>query len=326
MKKALILFALVLAMLFVVVAAADEAPDELFGTWKLTGDTDDMAEGEVVYYIINETEIASHIITDETVRRVTKYTVSGDTIVTHNNPYPVYFCVKDDVLELWNEDMHMHLVFTRVTDANAEAVAGIIGEWKLVELIGSDEASQGMAVITAMGGTITFTFMETEMILTMSLMGEVMEEPQEYTIVDGEIVSAGEGVPYVLDGDTLKLGDDEAGMVLVRIGSEAAAALENARKADSVIGTWTAVAMEGDEETAQMWAFIKAMGGSIELTITETTATMTMTVLGESEVNEADCVIDGNTVYLDGGMSICVLEDNVLRMTEGPMTMVFHLK
>lgn len=232
--------------------------------------------------------------------------------------------------------MALLLAFTTVAMAETEVAEanGLIGEWKVVELIGSDEANQGMAMITAMGGSITFTFTETEMILTMSLMGEVMEEPQEYTIVDGEIVSAGVGLPYVLDGDTLTLGDDEASMVLVRVGSEAAAALENAapavaepaREADSVIGTWIAVGMEGDEETAQMWELIKAMGGSIELTITETTATLTMTVLGESEVDETDCVIEGNTAYLDGGMSVCVLEDNVLRMTEGALTMVFHLK
>ena len=199
-----------------------------------------------------------------------------------------------------------------------EVPAGLIGEWE-------------MAGGPVDGMSFGFIFTETEMTLRMSFMGENMDETSTYTIVGNEIVADGEGVPFVLEGDRLTISDGETGFVLVRAGTEEEATdaepIETPSKTGvtSPIGEWTLVAMTGSEEAEQMWQLVSLMGGSITLTVTENTATMNMSIMGETETQEMACTVNGNVVTMEDG-STAVLENDQLIMSQDGASMVFEQK
>ena len=306
------------------------APDAsvLLGEWKLLGPVDEataaqMPEDYEVSFVFTETEIISTaIINGEDNSQSAEYTVEGNKILS-------------DVSEMTWEINGNELILTEFgVSLRFERVStGIVGEWDVVELIGAegDEAAQGMEMIKALGGSVKIIFTETEMTLRMSFMGENMDETTTYTIVGNEIVADGEGVPFVLEGDRLTISDGEIGFVLVRAGTEAEAteaeAVETPSKTGvtSPIGEWTLVAMTGSEEAEQSWQIVKAVGGSITLTVTENTALLTMTLMGQSETEETPCTVNGNVVTLEGGSTI-VLENDQLILTEDGMSMVFEQK
>ena len=304
------------------------APDAsvLLGEWKLVGPVDEataaqMPEDYEVSFVFTETEIISTaIINGEDNSQSAEYTVEGNKILS-------------DVSEMTWEINGNELILTEFgVSLRFERVSnGIVGEWDVVEFIGQEEAAQGMEVIKAMGGSVKVIFTETEMTLRMSFMGENMDETTTYTIVGNEIVADGEGVPFVLEGDRLTISDGETGFVLVRAGTEAEAtdaeAVETPSKTGvtSPIGEWTLVAMTGSEEAEQSWQIVKAVGGSITLTVTENTALLTMTLMGQSETEETPCTVNGNVVTLEGGSTI-VLENDQLILTEDGMSMVFEQK
>lgn len=304
------------------------APDAsvLLGEWKLVGPVDEataaqMPEDYEVSFVFTETEIISTaIINGEDNSQSAEYTVEGNKILS-------------DVSEMTWEINGNELILTEFgVSLRFERVSnGIVGEWDVVEFIGQEEAAQGMEVIKAMGGSVKVIFTETEMTLRMSFMGENMDETTTYTIVGNEIVADGEGVPFVLEGNRLTISDGETGFVLVRAGTEAEAteaeAVETPSKTGvtSPIGEWTLVAMTGSEEAEQSWQIVKAVGGSITLTVTENTALLTMTLMGQSETEETPCTVNGNVVTLEGGSTI-VLENDQLILTEDGMSMVFEQK
>lgn len=316
------------ALTFTRKGAAPAANDAsvLIGEWKLLGPVDEalaaqLPEDYEVSFVFTETEIISTaIINGEDNSQSAEYTVEGNKILS-------------DVSEMTWEINGNELILTEFgVSLRFERVSnGIVGEWDVVEFIGQEEAAQGMEVIKAMGGSVKVIFTETEMTLRMSFMGENMDETTTYTIVGNEIVADGEGVPFVLEGDRLTISDGETGFVLVRAGTEAEATdaetVETPSKTGvtSPIGEWTLVAMTGSEEAEQSWQIVKAVGGSITLTVTENTALLTMTLMGQSETEETPCTVNGNVVTLEGGSTI-VLENDQLILTEDGMSMVFEQK
>ena len=306
------------------------APDAsvLLGEWKLLGPVDEasqnwMPEGYEAYFIFTETEMSAKVVFNgEEQTNSAEYTVEGNRLV--QDVSDMTWAMDGEYLILTEDGVSLR--FERVS-------TGIVGEWDVVELIGAegDEAAQGMEMIKALGGSIQIIFTETEMTLRMSFMGENMDETTTYTIVGNEIVADGEGVPFVLEGDRLTISDDEIGFVLVRAGMETEAteaeAVETPSKTGvtSPIGEWTLVAMTGSEEAEQMWQLVSLMGGSITLTVTENTATLTMNIMDEVETEETPCTVNGNVVTLEGGSTI-VLENDQLILTEDGMSMVFEQK
>lgn len=316
------------AMTFTRKGTAPAANDAsvLIGEWKLLGPVDEataalMPEGYEVSFVFTETEIIStSIINGEDNSQSAEYTVEGNKILS-------------DVSEMTWEINGNELILTEFgVSLRFERVSnGIVGEWDIVEFIGQEEAAQGMEVIKAMGGSVKMIFTETEMTLRMSFMGENMDETSTYTIVGNEIVADGEGVPFVLEGDRLTISDGETGFVLVRAGTEdeatGAEPIETPSKTGvtSPIGEWTLVAMTGSEEAEQMWQLVSLMGGSITLTVTENTATMNMSIMGETETQEMACTVNGNVVTMEDG-STAVLENDQLIMSQDGASMVFEQK
>ena len=307
------------------------APDAsvLLGEWKLLGPVDEasqnwMPEGYEAYFIFTETEMSAKVVFNgEEQTNSAEYTVVGNRLV--QDVSDMTWAMDGEYLILTEDGVSLR--FERVS-------TGIVGEWDVVELIGAegDEAAQGMEMIKALGGSIQIIFTETEMTLRMSFMGENMDETTTYTIVGNEIVAdGGEGVPFVLEGNRLTISDGETGFVLVRAGTEDEATdaepIETPSKTGvtSPIGEWTLVAMTGSEEAEQMWQMMKGLGGSITLTVTENTALLTMTLMGQSETEETPCTVNGNVVTLEGGSTI-VLENDQLILTEDGMSMVFEQK
>lgn len=307
--------------------AANDA-SVLLGEWKLVGPVDDedqtwMPEGYEAYFVFTETEMTAKVVFNgEEQTNSAGYTVEGNQLV--QDVSDMTWAMDGEYLILTEDGVSLR--FERVS-------TGIVGEWNVVELIGAegDEMAQGMELIKALGGSIQIIFTETEMTLRMNFMGENMDETSTYTIVGNEIVTDGEGVPYVLEGDRLTISDGETGFVLVRAGTEAEAtdaeAVETPSKTGvtSPIGEWTLVAMTGDEEIEQSWQIVKAVGGSITLTVTETTATMVMSVMGETETEEIVCTVNGNVITMEDGSTV-VLENDQLILTEDGVSMIFEQK
>ena len=77
-----------------------------------------------------------------------------------------------------------------------EVPAGLIGEWE-------------MAVGPVDGMSFGFIFTETEMNITMTEDGETESETLPYVIEGDTIVANGMPEKYVLDGDTLTIGEGE---------------------------------------------------------------------------------------------------------------------
>ncbi len=307
--------------------AADDA-SVLIGEWKLLGPVDEasqtwMPEGYEAYFIFTETEMSSkYVLNGEEQTNSAEYTVEGNRLV--QDVSDMTWAMDGEYLILTEDGVSLR--FERVS-------TDIVGEWDVVELIGAegDEAAQGMEMIKALGGSIQIIFTETEMTLRMSFMGENMDETSTYTIVGNEIVADGEGVPFVLEGDRLTISDGETGFVLVRAGTEEEATdaepIETPSKTGvtSPIGEWTLVAMTGSEEAEQMWQLVSLMGGSITLTVTENTATMNMSIMGETETQEMACTVNGNVVTMEDG-STAVLENDQLIMSQDGASMVFEQK
>lgn len=307
--------------------AANDA-SVLIGEWKLLGPVDEasqtwMPEGYEAYFIFTETEMSAKVVFNgEEQTNSAEYTVEGNRLV--QDVSDMTWAMDGEYLILTEDGVSLR--FERVS-------TGIVGEWDVVELIGAegDEAAQGMEMIKALGGSIQIIFTETEMTLRMSFMGENMDETSTYTIVGNEIVADGEGVPFVLEGDRLTISDGETGYVLVRAGTEEEATdaepIETPSKTGvtSPIGEWTLVAMTGSEEAEQMWQLVSLMGGSITLTVTENTATMNMSIMGETETQEMACTVNGNVVTMEDG-STAVLENDQLIMSQDGASMVFEQK
>lgn len=520
MKKTLTLLALVLAMLFAWGAAADEPPAELLGTWQVIGGTEEISEGQEVYFVFAETEITRHVNNGGEEESISAgYTVDGDMIVLDDGSEPVYFMLQGDSLQLWNEetllvftrvadvsvsaapegligtwkavggdfvpsdemeayfifaeteltmvsiygdeeyretlpyavegnaivaedapvnfelagdvltmwDEEMTIIFFRVTDGVAAPAApaadasvligewkllgmadevpgvqmpedydvyfiftetemtskivyegeeqtvsaaytvdgnrlvqdvsdmtwemdgdililtedgvslrfervasGIIGEWDIVEMLGDEEGTQSLMMIQALGGYMHVIFTDTEMTLTMSLLGQTEDETHAYTLEDGMLVIAdGSTLPYVLEGDRLILGTEDDGMVLERI--EAAAQEETAVQelpvtGEGVIGEWTLVEAQGENDAVATYQMVLLLGGSVELTIAEDSASLTISIMGETSTDITDCTIIGDVAYLDGG-TVCTLQGHQLMVTEEGMegiTLVFE--
>ena len=329
MKKLMMVLFLVLALTFAAAGMADEVPAGLIGEWQLISIDGEAMEGANVVYIFTETEVSMKApINDMPNVASAPYTVVGDAIVA--NEIPVSFVLAGDTLTLSDENQTM--VFMR-KGAEAPAADSIIGEWKLTELLGDDEDAENMQLVVAMGGVVKLTFTETEMILSMSLMGQTMEQPSLYTIGDGQIVTNGVGVPYTVEGDKLTISDGETGMVLVRVGSEADVepvktepAVEP-RRSDSIIGEWTLINITGNEEAEGLWQVLSAMGGTIDLTISENSAVVTMQAVGKSNVQTIDGHVVGNTVVDSNGETQFVLEDGLVKIySDDGVVMVFQAK
>lgn len=318
------------ALTFTRKGAAPAANDAsvLIGEWKLLGPVDEasqtwMPEGYEAYFIFTETEMSAKVVFNgEEQTNSAEYTVEGNRLV--QDVSDMTWAMDGEYLILTEDGVSLR--FERVS-------TGIVGEWDVVELIGAegDEAAQGMEMIKALGGSIQIIFTETEMTLRMSFMGENMDETSTYTIVGNEIVADGEGVPFVLEGNRLTISDGETGFVLVRAGTEDEATdaepIETPSKTGvtSPIGEWTLVAMTGSEEIEQSWQIVKAVGGSITLVVTENTATMNMSIMGETETQEMACTVNGNVVTMEDG-STAVLENDQLIMSQDGASMVFEQK
>lgn len=329
MKKLMLVLFLVLALAFATAGLADEVPAGLIGEWQLISIDGEAMEGANVVYTFTEIEVSMRATINGMPNVASApYTVVGDAIVA--NEIPVNFVLAGDTLTLYDENQTM--TFVR-KGAEAPAADSIIGEWKLTELLGDDEDAENMQLVVAMGGVVKLTFTETEMILSMSLMDQTMEQPILYTIVDGQIVTNGVGVPYTVEGDKLTISDGETGMVLVRVGSEADVepvktepAVEP-RRSDSIIGEWTLLSMTGNEEAEGLWQVMSAMGGTIDLTISENSAVVTMQAVGKSNVQTIDGHVVGNTVVDSNGETQFVLEDGLVKMySDDGVVMVFQAK
>ena len=317
-------------------APAAEAPaandaSVLLGEWKLVGPVDDedqtwMPEGYEAYFVFTETEMTAKVVFNgEEQTNSAEYTVEGNQLV--QDASDMTWAMDGEYLILTEDGVSLR--FERVS-------TGIVGEWNVVELIGAegDEMAQGMEMIKALGGSIQIIFTETEMTLKMDLAGQVMEESSEYVIKGNQIINGGAALDFVLEGDRLSLTNEETAMVLVRMTEDAAEDTADAtadetveaRRSDSVIGEWTLMAMTGSEDAETMWAMMEAVGATIDLTITETTATLIMEAMGTTETETVDCTVVGNQVFDESGVVLCYLEDGLLMMSEDGITMVFQVK
>lgn len=307
--------------------AASAVPAGLIGEWELTAIDGEAMEGANVVYAFTETEVSMKATIGDIVQEdSTQYTVEGDAIVA--NGIPVSFVLDGDNLTLSDTYQSMTFVRKRTDDVAAD---GIIGEWKVTELLGDDEEAQSMQLLIEMGGVITVTFTETDMTLSTNILGQTMEKVNKYSLANDQIISNGVGLSYVLEGDTLTISDGEVGMVLVRVGSEAdVKPAENAaepRRSDSIIGEWTLINITGNEEAEGLWQVMSAMGGTIDLTITENSAVLSVQAMGESYEEIIDCTIVDNTVVDENGEVQLVLEDGLVKMyDEEGIVLVFQVK
>lgn len=306
MKKFWLLLLCLTMALMTGVAMADEVPAELLGSWSMTGVEEAyFPEGTTINMLFTETEVTMTIgVYGTTQAETMSYTVEGDTIVV-NGVADEY---KIEGNTLWLTEGGITMIFTREGAAPAASAAddGILGEWDIVSITGDaigDEISQSLEMIKAMGGTMTIKFTETEMIMKAVIFGQTTEDAIPYTIVGNEITIDGDAVPYTLDGNTLTIADEEACMVLQRVGTEAEAA-EGADlpwEEGSILGPWDVVEFYGDEEAAQGMELIKSMGGSVTVTFTETEMILAMSIFGETMEEVTEYVIEGDTIVAADG-------------------------
>lgn len=224
MKKFWLLLLCLTMALMTGVAMADEVPAELLGSWSMTGVEEAyFPEGTTINMLFTETEVTMTIgVYGTTQVETMSYTVEGDTIVV-NGVADEY---KIEGNTLWLTEGDITMIFTRDGAAPAAAAAddGILGEWDIVSLTGDaigEDGAEMLDMIKAMGGTMTIEFTETEMIMKAVIFGQTTEDAIPYTIVGNEITIDGDAVPYTLDGNTLTIADEEACMVLQRVGTEA---------------------------------------------------------------------------------------------------------
>lgn len=355
MKKFWMMLLCLMMALTTGMALADDAPAELLGEWdivSITGDAigEDAAEilemikalgGSMTIEFTNDSMIIRAELLGETTEEPMPCTFEDGKVVMDGDAVP--YTLDGNTLTIADEEACM--VLQRVgTVAETEATEGepvvvtweegsILGPWDVVEFFGDEDAAQSVELIKSMGGSVTVTFTETEMILAMSFFGETMEEVTEYVIVGDTIVAEdGEPVAFVLDGTTLTIGsEEENGMLLQRpeIPMENAEVVDVAQPVDdgSVIGEWTLVDMVGSDDITEMWAMMKAMGASVEMTITEDSVTMVTTVFGESETESFGCTIEGNKIVDETGYPLeFTLENGRLTLLEDGMGMVFERK
>lgn len=354
MKKFWMLLLCLMMALATGVALADEAPAELLGEWdivSITGDAigEDAAEilemikalgGSMTIEFTNDSMIMRAKLLGETTEEPMPCTFEDGKVVMDGEAVP--YTLDGNTLTI--ADASACMVLQRVgTVAETDATEGepvvvtweegsILGPWDVVEFFGDEDAAQSMELIKSMGGSVTVTFTETEMTLAMSFFGETMEEVTPYVIVDNTIVAEdGEPVVFVLDGTTLTIGsEDEAGMLLQRPDVVNAAPVEPTETPvddGTIIGEWVMVDMTGSDDATEMWAMMKAMGASIEMTITEDTVTMVSTVFGESETESFGYTIEGNKLVDETGYPTeFTLENGRLTLLDAGMGMVFERK
>ena len=308
-------------------AEADAPADTsvLVGEWKLLGAADEqtaqmMPEGYEAYFIFTETEMTAKVVYEGEEQTTSAfYTIEGNRLV-------------QDVSEMtWEMDGDILILTEDGVSLRFERVAsGIIGEWDIVEMLGDEEGTKSLEMIKALGGYMHVIFTDTEMTLTMSLLGQTEDETHAYTLEDGMLVIAdGSTLSYVLEGDRLILGTEDDGMVLERI--EAAAQEETAVQelpvtGEGVIGEWTLVEAQGENDAVATYQMVLLLGGSVELTIAEDSASLTISIMGETNTDITDCTIIGDVAYLDGG-TVCTLQGHQLMVTEEGMegiTLVFE--
>lgn len=314
MKKFWLLLLCLMMALTTGVALADEVPAELLGSWSMTGVEEAyFPEGTTINMLFTETEVTMTIgVYGTTQAETMSYTVEGDTIVV-NGVADEY---KIEGNTLWLTEGDITMIFTREGAAPAAAAAddGILGEWDIVSITGEgvgDEISQSLEMIKAMGGTMTIKFTETEMVMKAVVFGQNIEEAMPYTIVGNEITIDGDAVPYTLDGNTLTIADEEACMVLQRVGTEAEAA-EGADllwEEGSILGPWNVVEFFGDEDAAQSMELIKSMGGSVTVNFTETEMILAMSIFGETMEEVTEYVIVGDTIVAEDGEPVVFVLD-----------------
>lgn len=309
MKKFWLLLLCLTMALMTGVAMADEVPAELLGSWNMTSveDEDYFPEGTTINMLFTETEITMTIsVYDYTEAATMPYTVEGNTILV--NDVADEYKIEGDTL--WLTEEGVTIVFTREGAAPAAAAAddGILGEWDIVSLTGDaigEDGAEMLDMIKAMGGTMTIEFTETEMIMKAVVFGQTTQDAIPYTIVGNEITIDGDAVPYTLDGNTLTIADEEACMVLQRVGTvaetETAETAEVLWEEGSILGPWDVVEFYGDEDAAQSMELIKSMGGTVTVNFTETEMILAMSIFGETMEEVTEYVIVGDTIVAADG-------------------------
>lgn len=342
MKKFWLLLLCLTMALMTGVAMADEVPAELLGEWdivSLGGDEETAQAVELIKSLggtmtieITESELIMRAtIFGETTEDATPISVEGNTINLGGEAVP--YTLDGDTLTI--DDGVMSMVLQRVgtvaeteTAETAEVLweeGSILGPWNVVEFFGDEDAAQSMELIKSMGGSVTVTFTETEMILAMSIFGETMEEVTEYVIEGDTIVAVdGEPVHFVLDGTTLTIGgEDEAGMLLQRPDAPVET-VEVTETADdgSIFGKWVLVDTVGDGPTGQYFD----MGATVEVEFVENEMILTVSIWGYTESVNMPCEIEADQIVFEGVPEKYEIEGNTLTLYEATETLIFERK
>lgn len=182
-----------------------------------------------------------------------------------------------------------------------EVPAGLIGEWE-------------MAGGPVDGMSFGFIFTETEMTMTMTAYGETQSETLEYYIEGDSIVAEGEPEKFVLDGDTLTIGDEDYALTFTRKGT-APAAID----ASVLIGEWKLLGPV--DEASQTWM---PEGYEAYFIFTETEMSAKVVFNGEEQTNSAEYTVEGNRLVQDVSDMTWAMDGEYLILTEDGVSLRFE--
>ena len=192
------------------------------------------------------------------------------------------------------------------------------------------------AYLELLGITIAFT-PDQQMIMQTVAGGEVTQEKFTYTL-EGEkiLMSDGSESQLVREENTLTIIDpDGFTMVLTWHGSVEDFVILSQEEVvidSEIVGVWAMdmhaiMAMSGmdlagmsEEEAAGMEALLAMMSATMEFTV-DGRAIMSITIWGETDVEEHPYELQGNQIIMDGQPIDFVIEGNTLILTEGETTL-----
>ncbi len=211
--------------------------------------------------------------------------------------------------------MALGLVCGAAAQTAVDLEAAIQGKWDLNTITGLDSTgaenaddesvAAAMAMIKAMGGSITMEFANGKCVMEMSILGQSQSEETDY-VFNGDQMTLGASVMDVgVDGDTLYLTTDGVTMVMVRVGAEAQTGTEkDAGPAEGLLGVWLitdVVAEDADSDTLP--ARIKpTFDNGDELKMTFTADKVSIAMNGE-DVEETDYAADAETILIGTDIS-----------------------
>lgn len=197
--------------------------------------------------------------------------------------------------------------------------AELLGTWTMSGMEGED-------AFVPEGVSISVTFTETEMEMTVTVFGVAQSQKAPYTVQGNAIIANEDPVTYEMADDVLKLTDQGVTLLFTRVEETAADPGNESAQEQGILGRWTMVSISGDSDIAQMWEMLRGMGAYIDLTITENSMTLEMSVFGQTQAQSTECTVEGNTATSANGASVAVLNGDQLILTEENGQMIFKRK